>query len=30
MPGKPHEARFPERTITVEDGFGLNREWESL
>lgn len=26
MPGKPHQSSFPERTFTVEDGFGLDSE----
>lgn len=30
MPGKPHQASFPEGTFTVKDGFGLDSEWDGL
>lgn len=30
MPGKPHEASFPEKAFTVKDGKSLNSERECL
>ncbi|CAM3890795.1 hypothetical protein ACAN107058_19140 [Paracidovorax anthurii] len=30
MPGKPHQASFPEETLTVKDGFGLDSERDGL